>query len=87
MTSGPTPTSGAGRGDKDDDGLSTVGEFVQSAEPATGVLAYLTAGPITFGGIGWALDAWLGTQFLLVLGLLGGMGLAFYVIWLRYGKA
>lgn len=52
---------------------------------ATSVTAYLLAGPAGFGAIGWLLDRWLGTGFLLVVGLLGGMALSIYVIWLRYG--
>lgn len=50
------------------------------------VIAYLLSGPLTFGGIGMLLDWWLDTSFLVVCGLLIGMALAFYVIWLRYGK-
>lgn len=49
------------------------------------VLAYLLSGPLTFGGIGWLLDTWLETGFLLLVGLLVGMALSIYVIWLRYG--
>lgn len=62
-------------------------EFVHGAYPAISVLSYLLAGPLTFGLIGWGADQLLGTGFLLVVGLLFGMGLAFYVIWLRYGRA
>lgn len=52
---------------------------------ATSVIAYLLAGPATFGGIGWLLDTWLGTSFLIVVGLLAGMAMSLYVIVLRYG--
>jgi F0F1-type ATP synthase assembly protein I len=40
-----------------------------------------------FGLLGWLADRWLGTSFLLPIGLIGGMALAIYVIWLRYGTA
>ena len=54
---------------------------------ATSVTAYLIAGPVGFGGIGYLLDHWLGTGFLVVVGLLVGMALSLYVIWLRYGTS
>lgn len=66
---------------------STHSEFVHGAYPAISVISYLVAGPLTFGLMGWGADQLLGTSFLLVVGLLFGMGLAFYVIWLRYGRA
>lgn len=58
----------------------------RETDAATSVVAYLIAGPVTFGGIGWLLDAWLGTGFFIVIGLLGGMALSLYVVWLRYGS-
>lgn len=57
----------------------------QDTHLATSVTAYLLAGPLTFGGLGWLADAWLGTVFLVVVGLLAGMAMSIYVIWLRYG--
>lgn len=53
----------------------------------TNVLSRLLAGPLVFGLLGWALDRWLGTPVFLPVGLIGGMALAIYVIWLRYGTA
>lgn len=54
-------------------------------EPAVGVTSYLLAGPLTFGGIGYGLDRWLGTTWVVAVGVLFGMALSLYVIWLRYG--
>ncbi|WP_226344440.1 AtpZ/AtpI family protein [Agilicoccus flavus] len=51
------------------------------------VSAYLIAGPVAYGALGWGLDRWLDTVFLTPLGLLLGMALALYVVWLRYGKS
>jgi F0F1-type ATP synthase assembly protein I len=49
-------------------------------------LAYLLTGPLFYGGLGWLADRWLGTEPIFVLtGLLGGMALALYVVWVRYG--
>ena len=52
---------------------------------ATTAVAYLPAGPLTFGGIGFGLDRLVDTWIFLPLGVLVGMGLSIYVIWLRYG--
>lgn len=49
------------------------------------VIAYLLTGPAVFGAIGWGVDRLLGTGFVVVLGILGGMALSLYTIWLRYG--
>ncbi|UTT66922.1 AtpZ/AtpI family protein [Janibacter sp. CX7] len=54
---------------------------------AATVLAHLITGPILYGAIGWLLDRWLGTSFLVVVGVVGGMALSLYVIWLRYGTS
>ncbi|MFN0285081.1 MAG: AtpZ/AtpI family protein [Kineosporiaceae bacterium] len=68
----------------DDDAHSPadpVGEAV-----AWTVLAYLLTGPLVYGGLGWLVDRWLGTEPAFVLvGILGGMALALYVVWVRYG--
>jgi hypothetical protein len=49
-------------------------------------LAYVLAGPLTFGPIGWGLDHLLGTSFLLPLSVLAGMALSLYLVWFRYGS-
>jgi len=48
-------------------------------------VAYLIAGPVLFGGLGLACDHWLGSGYLVLLGLLGGMALSLYLVWFRYG--
>ena len=37
-------------------------------------VGYLTAGVLVYGLIGWGLDRWLGTSFLVVIGILAGAG-------------
>ncbi|OLT19240.1 hypothetical protein BJF86_01305 [Serinicoccus sp. CNJ-927] len=54
---------------------------------ATGAIAYLLAGPAGFGLVGLGLDRWLGTVFLLPVGVVVGMVASMYVIWLRYGRS
>jgi F0F1-type ATP synthase assembly protein I len=50
------------------------------------VLGYLMAGPLGFGLLGLLLDSLLDTWFLLAVGVLVGMVLSMYTIWLRYGR-
>lgn len=50
------------------------------------IFGYLLSGLLFWGGVGWALDKWLGTSFLLLIGLLVGMGGALYLVWLRFGR-
>lgn len=46
---------------------------------------YLTSGVLFYGGIGWVLDAWLDTRFLVVVGILIGAGLGIYMTFARFG--
>ena len=55
------------------------------ANRAWRAFAYLLTGPLVYGGLGWLADSWLGTEFLLPVGIVGGMGLSLYLIWFRYG--
>ncbi|MDQ1289905.1 MAG: hypothetical protein QG622_3471 [Actinomycetota bacterium] len=51
------------------------------------VLGYLISGPALYGGLGWLLDRWLGTSPVIgVIGIIGGMLLALYLVWVRYGR-
>ena len=45
---------------------------------------YLTAGVFFYGLIGWALDRWLGTGYLVMVGILVGAGLGLYLTWSRF---
>lgn len=44
------------------------------------VLSYLIAGVVCYGGIGWLLDRWLDTKFLMPIGLVLGAGLGIYIV-------
>ncbi len=57
----------------------------READEAWRSFAYLLSGPLVYGGIGWGLDSWLGTPFLLPVGLVVGMALSIYLVWFRYG--
>jgi len=48
------------------------------------VLARLISGPLLYGGLGWLVDRWLGTEpWFVLVGILGGMALSLYVTWFR----
>lgn len=80
----PEPSEPASPELKPDNPILEAGKFA-SDQTAASVIAYLVTGPALFGGLGWLLDRWLGTGFFVLLGLLAGMGMSLYVIWLRYG--
>ncbi|MDN5895426.1 MAG: AtpZ/AtpI family protein [Nocardioides sp.] len=45
---------------------------------------YLSAGVFVYGLIGWGLDRWLGTTFLVAIGILVGAGFGIYMTWARF---
>lgn len=49
------------------------------------VLSYLITGPLLYGGLGWLLDLWLGTRWIVAVGIVGGMALSIYIVYVRYG--
>jgi F0F1-type ATP synthase assembly protein I len=56
------------------------------ADAVWSILGTLVAGVLAWGGIGWLLDRWLGTRFLVAIGILVGAAGAFYLIIRRYGS-
>lgn len=55
-------------------------------EDATNITAYLIAGPVAYGGLGWLADRWLHTGFLTAIGVLLGVALSLYIVYVRYGR-
>ena len=53
---------------------------------AYSIVGYLLSGLLFWGGVGWALDKWLGTDYLVLAGLILGAGAALYLVWLRFGR-
>lgn len=45
---------------------------------------YLVSGVVLYGLIGWLLDRWWNTSFLVVLGILAGAALGLYQTWARF---
>lgn len=49
---------------------------------------YLVAGVLFYGVLGWLADRWLGTEYLVVIGILLGAGLGIYMTYRRFdGKS
>ncbi|HET9499985.1 MAG TPA: AtpZ/AtpI family protein [Marmoricola sp.] len=46
--------------------------------------AYLVSGVLLYGAAGWLADRWLGTSFLVVIGILFGAGLGIYLTIRRF---
>lgn len=51
------------------------------------ITGYLVAGVVVYGVLGWLVDRWLGTRFLVAVGMLLGTGFAMYLIWRRLNPA
>jgi F0F1-type ATP synthase assembly protein I len=64
------------------------GEAWRSSSQAWDVIGTLLAGILVWGGVGYALDRWLGFERFLFLpiGMLLGAGVAIYGIAKRYGS-
>lgn len=45
---------------------------------------YLVAGVAFYGFLGWLADLWLGTSFLVAVGILLGAGLGVFMTWSRF---
>ena len=64
------------------------GEAWRSASQAWDVIGLLLSGILVCGGIGWVLDRLVGFDghVFLPVGMLAGMGLAIYLIYLKLGR-
>jgi F0F1-type ATP synthase assembly protein I len=58
----------------------------RGSEMVWSIIGTLIAGVLAWGGIGWLLDRWLGTRYLVAVGIVVGMAGAFYLIIKRYGS-
>ncbi len=48
---------------------------------------YLVSGVGMYGLLGWLADRWLGTQFLVVVGIILGAGLGLYMTFARFKRS
>jgi F0F1-type ATP synthase assembly protein I len=77
--------------DGDEDAFPGTPEGASETPPvrevdAWAVISYLLSGVILYGGIGWLLDAWLGTRGLVGVGIVLGAAGGIWLVWLRYSK-
>jgi F0F1-type ATP synthase assembly protein I len=49
-------------------------------------VGYLVSGVFVYGLLGWLADRWLGTSFLVAVGILVGTGLGLYLTWNRFSR-
>lgn len=56
------------------------------AEVAWSIIGLLLAGVLAWGGIGWLVDQWAGTNVFLPVGIVVGAIGAFYLVIRRYGQ-
>ena len=47
---------------------------------------YLVSGVAVYGFLGWLADRWLGTSFLVVVGILLGAGFGLYMTFARFNR-
>ena len=47
---------------------------------------YVVSGVLVYGVLGWFLDRWLGTTFLVGIGILVGAGLGIYMTFARFNR-
>lgn len=45
---------------------------------------YLVSGVLVYGAVGWGLDRWWGSGFMMVIGILFGAVLGTYQTWARF---
>jgi F0F1-type ATP synthase assembly protein I len=64
---------------------SQTGEKLDGMNLGMRVLSYLISGVAFYGFLGWLGDHFLGTRFLLPIGIVAGAALGCYVIIRRYG--
>jgi ATP synthase protein I len=49
-------------------------------------LGYIVSGVALYGVVGWLLDRWLGTEFLVAVGILFGAVLGIYLTFVRFNR-
>lgn len=47
---------------------------------------YLVSGVLVYGFLGWLLDRWWGTSFVVAIGILAGAGLGIYMTYMRFNR-
>ncbi|QWC84789.1 AtpZ/AtpI family protein [Nocardioidaceae bacterium] len=63
----------------------TPAQHAQAPDPWQAV-SYMLSGLIVYGLAGYGLDVWLGTSFLVGVGIVIGTGLGVLMVWMRWGR-
>ncbi|HEU5000586.1 MAG TPA: AtpZ/AtpI family protein [Lapillicoccus sp.] len=83
----PEPSPDAASEPSPEEQAEELREFnMREQDSAWKAVAYMLTGPLIYGGIGYLLDRWLGTTWIVGVGIVGGMALSLYLIWFRYGS-
>ncbi|SDQ94232.1 hypothetical protein SAMN04489764_2711 [Thermostaphylospora chromogena] len=56
------------------------------ADAAWSVPSYLISGMLIWGGLGWLASRWTGAVVLFPIGLIIGVVLAIYLVYVKYGR-
>ena len=59
----------------------------QGEADAWNAFSYVLSGMLVWGGAGWLVSRWLGSQVWVGLGLMVGTGAGLALVWLRYGRS
>jgi F0F1-type ATP synthase assembly protein I len=54
------------------------------ADVGWGITGTMLSGIVVWGGAGLALDRWLGTRFFVLIGVILGLGVAIYLVVVKY---
>ena len=76
------PEAPAERSSEHDDPFRRRGEA-----DAWNAFSYVLSGTLLWGGAGWLLSLWLGSEAWIGLGLMVGTGAGVALVWLRYGRS
>jgi F0F1-type ATP synthase assembly protein I len=71
--------------EREHDDEKAVGYGSQGMNQGMQVLSYLISGVVLYGGLGWLGDHFLGTGFLLPIGIVLGAGFGIYLVVKRFG--
>lgn len=88
----PLAAASLGRAMNDPEMLDKGKSDVRRSEASAGmdeglrVLSYLISGVVFYGGLGWVGDHFLGTGFLLPIGIVAGAAFGVYIIIRRFGQ-
>lgn len=67
------------------DGHAVDSSSEQPSQDPWRAFSYVVTGVLVYGLIGWGLDRWWNTSFLVAVGIVVGAGLGLYLTWRTFG--